>query len=275
MRAGGDLGREGRPFELNAEGHVRGEAVQASASAPAVPLAGDQPVELSFEVLVAKTKTAGTLSLRAGAQGLQSIEGRIEASGPSVAAFRKIARGDLPSSAPYRVSANVRHEDGRWSVEDLKLNLGKSDVRGSIFLDTSRDRPFVSADLQSNYFDLKETGIKEKVKEELEEEYLIPRDPWPSDKLDALDAEVELRIKKVHNARPVPLDAIDVRVVLENGKLTIDPVAARLASGTIKGRLALNASESPRRGAPSSTSGGCAFRASFRRSRKPRARSVC
>ena len=200
--ASGDLGREGRPFEMRAEGRVRGEAVQASASAPAVPLAGDQPVEVSFEVLLAKTKTAGTLALRAGAQGLQSIAGRIEASGPSVAAFKKIARGDLPSSAPYRVSANVRHEDGRWSVEDLKLNLGKSDMRGSVFLDTSRDRPFVSAELESDYFDLKETGIKEEVKEELEEEYLFPRDPWPSDKLDALDAEVELRIKKIRNARP-------------------------------------------------------------------------
>ena len=243
--ASGDLGREGRPFTLRAEGRVRGEAIQASASAPAVPLAGEQPVELSFEVLLAKTKTAGTLELRAGAQGLQSIVGRIEASGPSIAAFKKIARGDLPSSAPYRASANVRHEDGRWSVEDLKLNLGKSDVRGSVFFDASRDRPFVSADLQSNFFDLKETGIKEEVKEELEEEYLFPRDPWPADKLDALDAEVELRIKKIRNARPVPLDAIDVRVVLQNGKLTVDPITVSLASGTIKGRFALDASESP------------------------------
>lgn len=243
--ASGDLGREGRPFTLRAEGRVRGEAIQASASAPAVPLAGEQPVELSFEVLLAKTKTAGTLELRAGAQGLQSIAGRIEASGPSIAAFKKIARGDLPSSAPYRVSANLRHEDGRWSVEDLKLNLGKSDVRGSVFFDASRDRPFVSADLQSNFFDLKETGIKEEVKEELEEEYLFPRDPWPADKLDALDAEIELRIKKIRNARPVPLDAIDVRVVLQNGKLSVDPATVSLASGTIKGRFALDASESP------------------------------
>lgn len=243
--ASGDLGREGRPFKLRAEGRVRGEAIQASASAPAVPLAGEQPVELSFEVLLAKTKTAGTLELRAGAQGLQSIAGRIEASGPSIAAFKKIARGDLPSSAPYRVSANLRHEDGRWSVEDLKLNLGKSDVRGSVFFDASRDRPFVSADLQSNFFDLKETGIKEEVKEKLEEEYLFPRDPWPADKLDALDAEIELRIKKIRNARPVPLDAIDVRVVLQNGKLSVDPATVSLASGTIKGRFALDASESP------------------------------
>jgi uncharacterized protein involved in outer membrane biogenesis len=243
--ASGDLGREGRPFKLRAEGRVRGEAIQASASAPAVPLAGEQPVELSFEVLLAKTKTAGTLELRAGAQGLQSIAGRIEASGPSIAAFKKIARGDLPSSAPYRVSANLRHEDGRWSVEDLKLNLGKSDLRGSVFFDASRDRPFVSADLQSNFFDLKETGIKEEVKEKLEEEYLFPRDPWPADKLDALDAEIELRIKKIRNARPVLLDAIDVRVVLQNGKLSVDPATVSLASGTIKGRFALDASESP------------------------------
>ena len=245
VRAGGDLGREGRPFEMRAEGRVRGEAVQASASAPTVPLAGDQPVELAFEVLLAKTKTGGTLTLRAGAQGLQSIEGRIEASGPSVAAFKKIARGDLPSSAPYRLSAHVRHENGRIRVQDLKLNLGKSDMRGAVLVDTSRDRPFVSAELESNYFDLNETGMKEEVKEKLEEEYLFPRVPWPSDKLEALDANVALRIKKVRNARPVPLDAIQVRALLENGKLTVDPLTVSLASGTIKGRVAFDARESP------------------------------
>jgi uncharacterized protein involved in outer membrane biogenesis len=245
VRASGDLGREGRPFEMRAEGRVRGEAVQASASAPAVPLAGDQPVELAFEVLLAKTKTGGTLSLRASAQGLQSIEGRIEASGPSVAAFKKVARADLPSSAPYRVSAQVQYEDGRFSAEDLKLNLGKSDLRGSVFLDTSRERPFVSLDLESDYFDLKETGIKEEVKEKLEEKYLFPRAPWPSDKLEALDGELQLRVKKIRNARPVPLDAIDARVVLENAKLNVEPLAVRLASGTIRGRIAFDASESP------------------------------
>jgi uncharacterized protein involved in outer membrane biogenesis len=245
VRASGDLGRKGRPFEMRAEGRVRGEAVQARASAPNVPLAGDQPVELAFEVHLAKTKTGGTLALRAGAQGLQSIAGRIEASGPSVAAFKRIARGDLPSSAPYRLSAKVRHEDGRFSVNELKLNLGKSDMRGSVFLDTSRDRPFISAKLESNYFDLKETGIKEEVKEKLAEKYLFPRVPWPSGRLDALDAEVELRIKKVRNARPVPLDAVQVRALLENGKLTVDPLEVSLASGTVKGRIAFDASESP------------------------------
>ena len=245
VKASGDLGRDGRAFEMRAEGRVRGEAVQASASAPAVPLAGDQPVELSFDVLVAKTKTAGTLALRAGARGLQSILGHVEASGPSVAAFKKIARGDLPSSAPYRLAADVRYEDGRVNAENIKLNLGKSDVRGSVFLDTSRNRPFVSANLESNYFDLRETGIKEEVKEKLEEKYLFPRVPWPSDKLDALDAEVDLRVKKIRNARPVPLDALEVRVVLENGRLNVDPLAVSVASGTIKGRFTLDASESP------------------------------
>jgi AsmA family protein len=245
VRVSGDLGRAGRPFEMRGEGRVRGEAVQAKASAPAVPLASDQPVELTFEVLLAKTRTGGTLSLRAGAQGLQSIRGRIEASGPSVAAFKKITRLDLPSSAPYRVSAQVLYEDGRFSAEDLKLKLGKSDVRGLVFLDTSRERPFVRADLESDYFDLRETGIKEEVKEKLEEQYLFPREPWASDKLNALDAEVRLRAKRIRNARPVPLDAIDVRVVLENAKLNVEPLTVSLASGTIRGRIAFDASESP------------------------------
>jgi uncharacterized protein involved in outer membrane biogenesis len=43
----------------------------------------------------------------------------------------------------------------------------------------------------------------------------------------------------------VPLDGLEVRALLENGKLTVDPLAVSLASGTVKGRVAFDASESP------------------------------
>ena len=106
------------------------------------------------------------------------------------------------------------------------------------------------AKLESNLFDFEETGIKRRIKEEVKEkdarqEFLVPRDPWPTDGWDLLDADIELHMKKLRNIHPVPLDSLRLHAVMENRALRIDPLELRLANGTVKGRLALNASESP------------------------------
>lgn len=247
VHAQGDLGREGKGVAAEAEGRFRGEPLSATAEAPAIPLSGDRPVEVSFEVELAKTRTTGDLAIRATTDAIPFVQGHIEASGPSIAAFKRIMRGDLPSSAPYRVAADVKHERGVWSAENLKIALGKSDVQGWVSVDTSRERPLVRANLRSDSFDMEETGIKAEAKEELEEKYLIPRTPWPSDKLEALDADIDLQVKKVRNAQPVPFDALSLKVVLENSSLKVDPLKMSLASGTVAGRVALDAAESPER----------------------------
>src|SRR5690606_36003838 len=114
-------------------------------------------------------------------------------------------------------------------------------------VDTSRERPFVRANLKSESFDLEETGLKAEAREELKEKYLIPRTTWPTDKLEALDADIDLQLKKVRNAQPVPFDALTVKVVLEDSSLKVDPLKMSLASGTVAGRIALDAAESPER----------------------------
>jgi uncharacterized protein involved in outer membrane biogenesis len=245
--AKGELGREGQGVQAQAKGRFRGEPLVASAKAPTVPLAGNQPVDVAFEVELAKTRTAGEVTVRATTDGLASLDGHIEASGPSVAALKGVAGTDLPSSAPYRVSARVRYQqEGELTrLDDLKATLGKSDLRGSVSLDASGERPFVRARLESDLFDVEETGIEREAEEELQEKYLLPRDPWPAEALQSLDAEIDLQVKKVRNAEPVPFDALKMRLVLKNSSLQVDPLDIGLASGTVKGRLAFDGRASP------------------------------
>jgi uncharacterized protein involved in outer membrane biogenesis len=250
LRASGDVGREGRPFNARAEGRFRGDPLAASMQAPAVPLAGERPVELSLEGRLSENRVRGRMALRAANGALQSIDGRVEASGPSLAALNRVARAKLPKSRPWRVSAQVRHETGRWQANELQATLGKSDLHGSATLEMRKARPFLRASLASNLFDLEETGIKRRVKQEVEEkdakeEFLVPRDPWPTDGWDLLDADLELRMKALRNVHPVPLEALELRAVMENSALRVDPLDARLASGLVRGRFAINASESP------------------------------
>ena len=250
IRASGDIGREGRPFQAQAEGRFRGDPLRAEARAPAVPLAGEQPVVVALEARLGENRTSGELALRAATGVLQSMEGRIEASGPSLAALNNLARAELPKSRPWRLAARVRHETGRWNVNDIEATLGKSDLRGAATLEMRKERPFLRARLASNRFDFEETGIKRRVKEEVKEkdvknEYLIPHDAWPTDGWELLDADVELYMKEMRNVHPVPLQALELRAVMENAALRVDPLNIRLADGTVSGRVALNASESP------------------------------
>ena len=250
IRASGDIGREGRPFQAQAEGRFRGDPLRGEARAPAVALAGEQPVVVSLEARLGENRAAGELALRAATGVLQSMEARIEASGPSFAALNNLARAELPKSRPWRVAANVRHEAGRWDVSDIQARLGKSDLRGAATLEMRKERPFLRARLASNLFDFAETGIKRRIKEEVKEkdaknEYLIPHDAWPTDGWDLLDADVELTMKEMRNVHPVPLQAAELRAVMENAALRVDPLTIRLADGTVSGRFALNASESP------------------------------
>jgi uncharacterized protein involved in outer membrane biogenesis len=250
LHASGDIGREGRPFAARAEGRFRGDPLRAAANAPAVPLAGEQPVKLSFEAQVGKSRAAGALALRAASGALQSIEGRIEASGPSIAALNNVARAELPKSKAWRVAAHLRHETGRWNFNDIEARLGKSDLHGSATLEMRKERPFLRASLASKLFDFEETGIKRRVKEEVKEkdakeQFLVPHDDWPTDGWDLLDAELELFVREMRNVEPVPLEALELRAVMENAALRVDPLDIRIAGGRVSGRLALNASESP------------------------------
>jgi hypothetical protein len=250
VHASGDLGQGGRPFEARAQGRFRGDALRGQAQAPAVPLGGEQPVELTLQAQLGENRAAGKLVLRAGTGGLESIEGGLEASGPSFASLGNVMRADLPQSKPWNVAAQIRHETGRWEVNDLRATLGKSDLRGSATIEMRKERPLLRAKLVSNLFDFEETGIKRGVKKEVKEkdakgEFLIPHDAWPTDGWDLLDASVELHVKKIRNAQPVPLDALQLHAVMESSALRIDPLTLSLGGGTVKGRIALNASESP------------------------------
>ena len=250
LRVSGDLGREGEPFEIKGDGRLRAEPVKLTAQAPAVPFGGEQPIRLTLEAEVGQNKADGEVLLRAATGVLDSMQGRVAASGPSLAALSNLVRAELPKSAAWQVAARVRHETGIWELHDIQATLGKSDLSGSATLEMRPQRPFVKARLVSTRFDFEETGIKRRAKEEVkqkdrQEQFLVPHEAWPTDGWDLLDADLELTMKEMRNVHPVPLQSLALHAVMENTALRVDPLEIGLADGTVRGRMALNASESP------------------------------
>src|SRR5690606_32962770 len=66
--------------------------------------------------------------------------------------------------------------------------------------------------------------------------------PLPLEALRALDGEVRLDVERLRASR-MELEAVHTVVALKAGDLTVEPLAATLAGGSLGGRLALSGSQ--------------------------------
>src|SRR4029453_13980107 len=61
-----------------------------------------------------------------------------------------------PSQEPYKLAGHLTQEGDVWAVRGLTGSLGKSDLRGDIFLEMQEQRPLVRAELFSRYLDVRD-----------------------------------------------------------------------------------------------------------------------
>jgi uncharacterized protein involved in outer membrane biogenesis len=86
---------------------------------------------------------------------LGSITSNIHLSGKDLADFYYLTGLALPNTPPYDLTGLVRRENMKFSVDDFKGTLGKSDIlHGKWSIDAGRARPLLSADLTSSLLNL-------------------------------------------------------------------------------------------------------------------------
>ncbi len=152
-----------------------------------------------------------------------------------------ISAADLPD-LPLRASALVTVRRGAVSAEELDLEAGGSDVRGSLAVAWG-ERPAIEADLESRLLDLGPWLPRAAPRPRDDSR---PRDrgrPLPLDRLRALDAAVRLSVGRLI-VPPVDLAEVEVEATLADGVLDLD---AGTAEGGLRGALRVEArGDSPR-----------------------------
>jgi uncharacterized protein involved in outer membrane biogenesis len=176
---------------------------------------------------------------------------RLDIQGDDMANLFPLIRLVFPSTPPYRLKGHLKHDGKVWSFSNFSGQVGDSDLSGNIHVDTAPKRPVMKADLVSNLLDFDdlagfiggkpataagETASEEQKKEAAAEagsDRLFPDQRFDLERLNAMDADVRFRAKKIL-APKLPIDNLNAVLKLNDGVLSFAPAAFGVADGRME-----------------------------------------
>jgi uncharacterized protein involved in outer membrane biogenesis len=242
LRGSGTL--NGKPFELNLNGE---------------PLIGVQPSRpYAFEAAVAaadiKLNTHVTISRPFD---LAALQAKFHLSGSDLADVYYLTGLALPNTPPYDVSGTLVRNHLTFRVDDFQGKLGSSDVAGKLGIDTGHERPKLSAILASKQLNLADLAAPlgtEATPDRKSNTLARPTTPVAAAQPALLLPDADLQIERVRgmdadvlfdaasvSASKMPMKKVHFHLVLDNGKITLNPLAFQLPQGEFSGMVAVDA----------------------------------
>ncbi|HEY2776010.1 MAG TPA: AsmA family protein [Candidatus Binatia bacterium] len=172
--------------------------------------------------------------------------------GDSLADLFPLVGVSMPDSPPYKLTGKLEHEGKVWRFQSFEGRMGDSDLGGVLSVDTAPKRPKMTADLHSKLLDFDDlagligapprTGPgqtaspeqKAEVQETEAQGRVLPDAPVDVPKLQAMDADAHLLATRVNAPNHVPVDKIDLHLILDNGTLRADPASFDVANGQVR-----------------------------------------
>jgi len=189
---------------------------------------------------------------------LARVSGRFDLRGDDLAEVYEITGLALPNSPPYALSANFLRADRIVALWAMAGSLGKSDVEGSMSVDSSTGRPFLRANVTSRRVRLVDlaaivggaprhaTPAELSASQRIEaarlaaEHRVLPDASLDASKVRGLDARATIAATTV-DAGNVPIRDLAVTVNLDHGLLTLDPIGATFSQGRLAGMVRIDA----------------------------------
>ena len=233
------------PLTLEGAGDVDGAAFDFTArlGAPSALLKGTEPygVKVTAHAGGAELYLDGTIKEPLAGSGLD-IQATV--SGGDLSALGAVAGASLPALGPYRVSGRVSDIKSGYGLRSLEAALGDSDLSGDLTIALG-GRTRLTAKLKSrllNLADFSDPAAASKETSEEDKKRLFSPDPLPLDGLRGLDVDLSLGAERLV-ADKLILEDLNLKLALDKGILVLRPLNVHLASGTLSGDLALNASQ--------------------------------
>ncbi len=186
------------------------------------------------------------------------VSGRLTVSGPDFANLYHLTGVALPNTPPYQLAAGFAVAGKTYAFRAIAGRVGVSDLAGSLTADDSRGRPFVTADLTSRRLKLDDlTAVIGGAPKNPAGHILSPAQKVAAARLAAehrflpdahldvarfrtTDARLSYRAASVDAGR-LPVRAMSLKLRLDRGLLTIDPLTLGLPRGDLAGSIRLDA----------------------------------
>jgi uncharacterized protein involved in outer membrane biogenesis len=254
---------EKQPIEVKLDGAVgqRQLHLDVTGGKPGVFLGGKGDYPLAVKAALGKTKASvdGTVGWPLE-QGGVDLAMTVEGPDPGdITSLLKLPDIKLP---PYRLAGQVVKDGVNWRFQKVDGKVGDSDVAGELALGLDGARPMLSGSLHSKVLDIDDLGglvgaepatgpgetassqQKAEAKTEAKDDEVIPDEKIDPSRWQKLDVKMDLTADKVKAGR-IPLDAFKMTVVMDAGRLRVEPLLLRLGEGRIEGHVAVDTQKQP------------------------------
>lgn len=247
-------------LELALDGRLAGKPLKAAFRGGSVLMLRDseEPYPARLEVGFGETRMTvdGTFADPVAFEGAE-IDMSLE--GPTLAEVFPLLGIPAPPTPPYSIAGRLRRDGEVWQLSGISGRIGDSDIAGDVRIDYGRKVPLFSADLVSERLDFDDlaplvgvppaagsgeaaTAEQKGRQEQLrKEDNLFPDTPIDTRRLHAMDMDVALKADKVTARDFLPVDTVEFRVRVQEGRAEVKPLRLGVAGGRIDGELAVNA----------------------------------
>lgn len=215
---------------------------------------GNAPYPVSLDAKIGKTSIQADGSA-AEPLDMEGLDFKFSVKGANMADLFPIFRIPLPKTPPYSLTGRLTEEKDLWRFEDFAGRMGDSDLSGDLSYQAREDkRPLIRATLVSNRLDFDDLagligatpeasrGGKSKQqarKGEGNRGRVLPDAPVDLERLRAADMDVRFQGKRIRYP-DLPIQNMDARFRLEQGRLQVEPLKFGVANGTVAGSLVLD-----------------------------------
>jgi hypothetical protein len=251
-------------FRLSGHGDLNGQPFD-------VTFTGSSLINVKLDKPYAYDALLKAGPLQAGAHGsidkpfdMAHVSASVDFKGDNLASLYYLTGLALPFTPPFHVSGDLRRDGMLFKLTKLDGTVGDSDIHGDVKVDAAQERPKLVANLVSHQLDLADlapsvgagvdnsSGSSDAGKAKADttapkvsapksaSDKLIPTYKFEFDRLRSMDADVELKAASVKTQK-VPIKAVDLKVVVDNGILTLDPADFTLPQGKFGGGARINA----------------------------------
>lgn len=266
--AGAAAGQADMPLSYKARGTWKKEAFAAEGRTGNVlqlsqTKANPFPVELKA--------SAGRTSLQAkGSIGnlgaLDGLNASFDLKGQTLADLYKLLGVVLPDTRPYALRGRLSKQGAVWKVAAIQGRLGQSDIAGNLSYDNAGPLALLSGRVESKSLDfvdlgplvgvpadasgtttktVSKTGTSSAPKQVQARGKVLPSATLDLARLKTMNADVYYKVSEVKNAKGLPLERIDTRILLKQGVLQLDPLDLGVAGGRLAGLLRIDATAQP------------------------------
>jgi hypothetical protein len=229
---------------LTASGRLDGDPVRLRASGDPVEDGGAYRLDVDSRLDEARLAVSGALDGPGAAPTAWAV--RFEA--PTLAGLPEALGLPVPDTPPVRLSGSLTQTEEALAVRGLEGSVGESAFEGVLRWEATALRPLLTGRL--TFAPLRAEDFAGVVGAGPDDPPVVAgRGPLPevrfdADRLFTLDADLELAAAEV--AVPeVPVTGFSGRLVIEDGRLEMDPLRVEIARGTATGEAALNGRETP------------------------------